>query len=432
MKKRNINILAKTLRQVCACLAFCMLLVLCVRLNGNLDNTTQARDSIAVSGTAKAEEELSLYATAAVLMDADSGRVLYSKNGKEAMPMASTTKILTCIIALEKGNLEDEVEISSYATTMPKVKLYVKEGEHYRLRDLLYSLMLESHNDAAVAIAEHIGGSVEEFAGMMNEKATEIGCENSFFITPNGLDAVNNETGKVHSSSAEDMAKIMAYCIGKSEKAKEFLEITRTSNYCFTNTEGRSFSCTNHNAFLSMMEGAVSGKTGFTNQAGYCYVGALERDGEVYTLALLACGWPNHKTWKWADSKLLFQYGLDHYEYRSFEEVEYKETQLKEIPVINGKKDSIDGTVYVFPEIIKEENARERLLLGEGEQIQVHCKTLKSLEAPVEKGRVIGEIIYSLDGEIYRKDKILSKDAVGKIDLEWCFEKILEKFIIKP
>ena len=193
-----------------------------------------------------AKEQLQLYAQSAVLMDADSGRVLYGKNPEAKLPMASTTKIMTCILALEYGDTEQIVEASSYAAGMPKVKLYVKEGEKYRLGDLLYSLMLESHNDSAVVVAEAVGGSVEKFAAMMNQKARDIGCYDTYFITPNGLDAKVNENGKVHSTTAADLAKIMAYCVMDSPKKEEFLEITRTQGYDFSNADGtRSFHCSN-------------------------------------------------------------------------------------------------------------------------------------------------------------------------------------------
>ena len=151
-----------------------------------------------------------LYAKAAVLMDADTGRVLFSKNGNAIMAMASTTKIMTCILALENGNLSDTLTVSSLAASQPKVHLGMRGGEQYVLRDLLYSLMLESHNDSAVAIAEHIGGSVEEFVNNMNQKAMELGCLSTHFITPNGLDAVDEEG--IHSTTAEDLARIMSYC----------------------------------------------------------------------------------------------------------------------------------------------------------------------------------------------------------------------------
>lgn len=211
--------------------------------------------------------ENKLYAQSAVLMDAESGRILYSKNADEPKPMASTTKIMTCILALEKGNLEETVTVSKYAASMPDVQLNMKEGEQYFLKDLLYSLMLESHNDSAVAIAEHIaGGDVADFAAMMNQKAKEIGCTDTWFITPNGLDATEifttpegEKIEKVHSTTAADLAKIMAYCITASPKKEDFLEITRTASYQFQNAAadntgqikagGRSFSCNNHNAF---------------------------------------------------------------------------------------------------------------------------------------------------------------------------------------
>ncbi len=179
--------------------------------------------------------KLELYAQSAVLMDADSGRILYGKNEDQIMPMASTTKIMTCIVALENANTDDFVKVSSYAARMPKVKLTVQEGEYYRLGDLLYSLMLESHNDSAVAIAEHVGGSVEGFAKMMNQKARDLGCFDTYFITPNGLDAVVGENERFHSTTAADLARIMSYCIGVSGKKEEFLEITRTPSYGFSN-----------------------------------------------------------------------------------------------------------------------------------------------------------------------------------------------------
>ena len=137
----------------------------------------------------KDDPSFSLHAASAVLMDASSGRILYEKNGYDVLPMASTTKIMTCILALEYGDLSDYVEASSYAAGMPKVKLSARVGECFLLKDLLYSLMLESHNDSAVMIAEHLAGSVQAFADMMNQKARDLGCFDTCFVTPNGLDA---------------------------------------------------------------------------------------------------------------------------------------------------------------------------------------------------------------------------------------------------
>ena len=232
-----------------------------------------------------------LYARSAVLMDADSGRILFEKEGNAVRPMASTTKIMTCILALEEGKTDSEVKVSEEACRQPQVRLGVRKGENYRLKDLLYSLMLESHNDSAVLVAENVAGSVQEFAVEMNKKAKEIGCKDTHFVTPNGLDGTDEKGA--HRTTAEDLARIFRYCITESPKREQFLEITRKEMYSFQNIEQtRTFSCRNHNAFLKMMDGALSGKTGFTAKAGYCYIGALKSDSRTFIVVLLACGWP--------------------------------------------------------------------------------------------------------------------------------------------
>ena len=221
------------------------------------ENDAAAQNAKRVFGDEPAE----LYARSAVLMDADSGRVLFGKDADVVRPMASTTKIMTCILALEylRKHPDQTIEVSDQAASQPKVHLGMQKGEVFYIKDLLYSLMLESHNDSAVAVAEGIAGSVEEFAKEMNAKAAEIGCKNTHFITPNGLDA--EDEGGVHSTTAEDLAKIMRYCIMTSGEKETFLEVTRTKEYQFQDTDRkRTFSCHNHNAFLDMMDGpALSG-----------------------------------------------------------------------------------------------------------------------------------------------------------------------------
>lgn len=371
------------------------------------------------------KDDLQLYAQAAVLMDADSGRVLYGKNEKAILPMASTTKIMTCILALEYGNPEQIVEASSYAASMPKVKLYVKKGEKYRLKDLLYSLMLESHNDSAVVIAEAVGGSVEQFAVMMNQKARDIGCYDSYFITPNGLDATVNETGKTHATTAVDLARIMAYCVTDSPKKEEFLEITRTLSYDFTDADGsRSFHCNNHNAFLGMMEEALSGKTGFTNNAGYCYVGALESEGRVFTVALLACGWPNNRSYKWSDMKKLASYGMERYRYQDI----YEEKMLADIPVrdgITGETGTPWDDAFVSITLEKEEKNLPYLLCEE-DRVEVKTRLETVLSAPVPAGTKVGEVSYYLNGELVKRYDILTEEAVEKQSFLWILNYIIK------
>lgn len=400
-------------------------------------------------------KESTLYAQSAVLMDAQTGRVLYEKNGSEVLPMASTTKIMTLLIALEEGKMDDIVTVSSYAAGMPDVQLGMKEGEQYYFKDLLYSLMLESHNDTAVAIAEHVAGDIESFAGKMNRKAKEIGCENTTFITPNGLDATATLTESdgiqkevIHSTTAQDLAKILSYCVAHSEHKDTFLEITQTPSYTFSDcSKKRSFSCRNHNSFLYMMEGAISGKTGFTGKAGYCYAGALKRDDKTFVVALLACGWPNNRTYKWKDTKKLMEYGIDHYEYSYFKDASAKIPRSGEIEVIGGQTEKIGEKAYVKWEVkeaagtsdqqggfFKLQKAAkdlpEGILLRKDEKIDLQYEIDKNVQAPVNAGDCIGYIRYLVGEEVYKEEKLILQSGVERIDYDWCLKKVTERFFI--
>ncbi len=380
------------------------------------------------------KSDLKLNAQSAVLMDAASGRILYGKEELLQRPMASTTKIMTCILALENGTPDDVVKVSSNAAGQPKVHLGASTNETFHLNDLLYSLMLESHNDTAVMIAEHIGGDVKGFAKMMNQKARDLGCENTFFITPNGLDAMETDaSGKeqIHSTTAADLARIMSYCVWESPKREEFLTITQTQNYYFTDLEGkRSFNCTNHNAFLSMMNGMLSGKTGFTGGAGYSYIAAMEDGGRQFVVALLGCGWPPHKTWKWSDTRALFNYGLTNYQYREV----YREQNLKPIPVENGigADTGLDQTAYTGLTMnLTDEEKTLKLLMREGEKVQMSTDIPKKLKAPVRAGTVIGSITYYLEEEPVKVFPVYAKDNVEEVTLSWCIGHILDQFLIR-
>ena len=391
------------------------------------------------------QPSLTLYARSAVLMDAESGRILYEKNGSEILPMASTTKIMTCILALENGDPADYAEASPYASSMPRVHLGVRSGECFRLEDLLYSLMLESHNDSAVVIAEHIAGSTGKFADMMNRKAKEIGCENTFFITPNGLDAVSTSTDgqtHIHSTTAADLARIMSYCITSSPKKEEFLTITRTASHSFTGfqksgedyvSDGRSFTCNNHNAFLSMMEGALSGKTGFTANAGYCYVGSLRQEDRTFVVALLACGWPNNKSYKWSDTQKLMSYGLEYYTTHTLQEALLSSSDLAPIPVYDGAADTWNATLFEAPYIERNETfVNKKILLKQGEHFQVQYEYEEALTAPVQSGQRIGEIRYYLDDTLYYKESIHVPDPVDAITLPYCIRQSIRYFLLYP
>lgn len=302
----------------------------------------------------------------------------------------------------------------------------------FYVKDLLYSLMLESHNDSAVILAEHVGGSREAFAEKMNEKAEELGCKDTYFITPNGLDAQEEtEDGmKTHSTTAEDLARIMKYCIKDSPKAEEFLEITRTSSYSFSDVSGsRSFSCVNHNAFLTMMEGALSGKTGFTANAGYCYVGALEDQGRTFIVALLGCGWPNHKSYKWADTRKLMEYGIENYEFHSFSEAVLPAIP-QSLPVQDGQSTALGQTAQAALTHIRQED--QKFLLRKDETMETVYEGVSALTAPVQAGEKVGELTYRVGEEIWRTEEVVTAGAVEKIDFPWCLKQTMEKLTEGP
>ena len=346
-----------------------------------------------------AEMPKNLCSTGAVLMDADSGRVLFSKNGDEPYAMASTTKIMTCILALEYGKPEQVVTFSDTAAAQPDVQMNGKSGEQYYLKDLLYSMMLESHNDSSVAIAEAIGGDVKKFVEMMDQKAEAIGCEKTNFVTPNGLDGTDEQGD--HCTSAKDLAKILRYCMTISSKASEFLEITGTQNYEFQELNGkRSVYCQNHNALLNSYEGALTGKTGFTGKAGYCYTAAARRGEETLIITLLGSGWYPHRSYKWADAKKLLDYGFDNYNYI---EVGKKQWDLPEIPVENGMEETVSVTTDagIFPYLLRDDEA-----------VQCRIECAEKLQAPVEENTLVGNIFYELHGQVIEQFSIYTAEKI--------------------
>lgn len=374
---------------------------------------------------------LNLFADSAVLLDGESGRILYEKNGNEFKANASTTKIMTCILALEMGKLEDCVSVSSYAASMPDVQMHIREGEKYRLEDLLYALMLESYNDVAVAIAEHIAGSQEKFSVLMNKKAKEIGCENTLFLTPNGLDATrkktNQEVEEFHGTTAKDLALIMRYCINKSPKKEKFIQITSSSAHSLTDLSGmRSFQCQNHNSLFQLMEGVISGKTGFTGKAGYCYVGAVERDGRQYILALLACGWPSNRNYKWEDCKTLVTYGDKEYEKINLEQILKKHEGEFISLVKEGKRDDLQEEPCVG--LVRKNLVSQTVLKKATEEIRVEIHK-KELTAPVKKGEIAGEILYYIDNKVWAKEWLYSDGEIERIDFIWSLERTIEKIV---
>ncbi|PZM64291.1 D-alanyl-D-alanine carboxypeptidase family protein [Paenibacillus dendritiformis] len=236
-----------------------------------------------------------IHAKAAALIDVASGRILYSWNGEEPLPMASTTKIMTAIVAIETGKLSDAVKTSKRAFAKEGSSLFLRRGEEMSLHHLLYGLMLRSGNDAAVAIAEHVGGSEEGFVYMMNEKAEMLGLEKTQFRNPHGLDADG------HYTTANDLARLSAYALHNPT----FQEIVRTKVKTVPNpNEKWDYRWTNKNKMLQLYEGADGVKTGYTSKALRCLVSSATRNGQQLAVVTLNDG--ND----WLDHSRLLNYGF--------------------------------------------------------------------------------------------------------------------------
>lgn len=373
-----------------------------------------------------------LYALSACLIDADSGRVLYDKNADEVRAMASTTKIMTLIVALEYANENDIVTVSPYAASMPDVQLNIRAGEQYRLGDLYYAMMLESFNDVAVTIAEYIGECyalnqddrtantdikarsyddskkyVHTFAKLMNEKAKELGCENTYFITPNGLDA-EDENGK-HSTTAKELAVIASYAI----KNERFNDIIGTRQYSFCEVNGtRNCSAYNKDAFLNQMNGAFGIKTGFTGNAGYCFVGALKSDGRTFISVVLGSGWPSNRTYKWKDTRKLMEYGINNFFPRTvFSTIEdYKDVRVK------------DGMEESASTCIKGDLS---LILCDADDVLVVYELEDYIDAPVRVGDVVGKAIIYVNGQRMGSFPITAAAAVERANYMWYLKRLL-------
>ena len=353
----------------------------------------------------KKEQPDGMYAKAYCLLDADSGRILLGSNENEKLPMASTTKIMTCILALENGKMDSKVKVSSYAASMPDVQLNMQAGDTFYLKDLLYSLMLESHNDTAVAIAEHIGGTVEGFAELMNQKAEWLGCTDTNFVTPNGLDDKN------HYTTAKELCIIASYAI----QNPDFLDIIQTPSYQFQNCKGnRSYAVNNHDAFLTRYSGANGIKTGFTGTAGYCFCGAAKRNGKTLITSVLACGWPPNKGYKWVDTKKLMDYGFANFDTVKIEKLQPPKT----LPVTGGTSADLSLCRTSYPKV--------SMMLCQTDTITTKINLPETLTAPIRQGDIIGYEEYYLNDELLYQYPLTSKNTIPKRNLSY-YQDILKK-----
>lgn len=342
-------------------------------------------------------------ARAAVIMDVSSCRVLYSKNIHEKLPMASTTKIMTTLVAIESGRLQETVKVSRKASYTEGSSIYLREGEKHTVIDLLYAIMLRSGNDAAVAVAEHIGGSVEGFAALMNRKAEEIGAKDTHFANPHGLDAEG------HYTTAHDLALITAYAL----KNPIFAEIVSSKKKTIEGPPNENWDrvMINKNKMLWQFDGGDGVKTGFTKKAGRCLVSSATRNGMQLVCVVLNCG-P-----MWDESAALLEYGFRNY---SLEKVVDRNSIFKVVEVKSGKERFVAvKPVEDFTIALKE---------GEAERIKLSGAGLKTAKAPLSKGEDAGQLEVYLDDRLLKTIRLEYSESVESSSPFFYLEKILRSY----
>jgi len=324
-------------------------------------------------------------AASAVLIDAKTKEILYEKNPHDKRPMASTTKIMTALVAIERGNLEDEVTVNPSALGPgSKGGLGLRVGERFKLRELLYAALLPSANDGAVAIADHVGGSVEGFAAMMNERAASIGAYNTHYTNPHGLDE------DLHYSTAYDLAIIARAAL----QNQTFSEISSTQRWGL-NRSGVIYPIKNYNTLLSTYPGATGGKTGYTNKAGNCLVFSATR-GDVSLIGVVLNTRP--RATLFSQSSALLDYGFSLYEDRHLisKDVAYKKITSKYGQEI---------------ELVAAGDANA--IVNRSLPVSIETPSQTDVDAPIKKGTVLGKIIAYQSGRM-----IAVSDLVAKEDVE--------------
>lgn len=349
-----------------------------------------------------------IHANAAILMDAKTGEVLFAQNIHKRYAPASTTKVLTAIIAIESGRLDEEVEISLRAAGTGGSSMHLYAGQKLSLRELVTGLLLRSGNDAAVAIAEHLSGSVEEFVLAMNAKAQSLGAVNSNFRNPHGLTAVS------HYSTAFDLAWISRYALTNPIFAEIVNTRETTIDWFDRRGKEKDVNLRNTNKLLWMLEDADGVKTGTTGEAGPCLVSSATRGNQRLIAVVL------HDHSRWQDSMQLLKYGFD-----SFDIYEYADAGdiVGPIAVEGGMADAVDVTInQVAAVIVKPEDYPH---------VTVELDLPEKIKAPVYQGQKIGEVIFFVrDKAVKTVDIISTKDVAEQTPTSIFFEHLLYLFRI--
>lgn len=340
----------------------------------------------------------------AIAIEPNSGRILYEKNGFSKRPMASTTKIMTIILALEEGNLNDIVTVSKRAAQVGGSSVDLKINDKIKLSELLYGLMLNSGNDAGIAVAEHIGGSVENFASMMNNKAIELGAYNTSFTSPHGLD------NPAHYSTAYDMAIIATYALKNPKIAK----IVKTVEYNMQFVDGKSKHLRNTNPLLTMYEGTTGVKTGYTGMAGKCLVSSVKKNGmEVIAVTLGS----QSSQIRIKDSISILNYCFNNYQLMDLRDL-YKEKI--EIDIFKGEKEKISGKYkeeYIVP-----------IQKNEIKDVKIIKNFTDNLYAPINEENYLGSLEFKINDEKLGELEIIADEEIKRLNFIDYYVRLFKEF----
>lgn len=359
-------------------------------------------------------DDLNLQSKSAILMEPKTGSILYEQNSHEKLPPASVTKVMTLLLIYEaesegKFQWDDKITVSEHAASMGGSQVFLEPQEQQTARDMTKCIAIASANDAAVSMAEFIGGSEEGFVQKMNEKAAELGMEDTHFVNACGLDADG------HVTSAHDIAVMSRELITKHPEIFEFTKTWQDSIIHKTRKGETEFGLTNTNKLLKWYPEYATGlKTGSTGKALYCLSGTAEKDGLQLIGVVMAA--PDFRV-RFQEVIQLFEYGFSQYEIKpGMQQGEI----VGKIPVYKGIEDSIDV-------VVKEEIS----LLGQkGETLETEQELLSSLKAPFEAGTKVGELVYSINGkEVGRCDLVTAKE-MKKATVEKMLHNLFQKWCL--
>ena len=403
-----------TTKQIKSFLIFTILLlvsILTLLFNTNFSYAEDLIDSGILQNTENTtNDNLKIYSDAVILIENQTGKTLYEKNSEQKMYPASTTKILTAILSIEKGNLNDKVTVSKTAIAQMKpgyTSAYLSEGEIISVEDLLKVLLINSANDASNVLAEYISGSIDSFVTLMNEKSKELGCTNTHFVTTNGLHDDN------HYTTAKDLAIIARYCM-QNETFRKIVSMKKCVIPATNKSEERIYK--NTNDLINPTSGyyyksCIGIKTGFTSEAKNCLISACSKNGlQVIAVVLGASITENHKSARYVDSKTLYDYTYSNY---SIQNIAKASSVIETIEV----KNATDETKSLDLKLEKDLN----VLVNnkDNENIKTEIVLKDNISAPIATNSVVGNITYIVSADKYTINLLASHDVEKKENIIW-------------